>query len=81
MTQIFPTATILIIAILREGIEDYRRYQSDSVTNGRKVRRVNTDGSGLGIIETIDSADVRDGDTLMIVDEEEFPADIILIKS
>jgi magnesium-transporting ATPase (P-type) len=39
------------------------------------------DGSGLGQIETIHSADVRDGDTLMIVDEEEFPADIILIKS
>ena len=71
----------MLIAIFREGLEDYGRLKSDSISNGRKVRRVRADGTGLGKIDIIHSADVRDGDTLMIIDEEEFPADIILVKS
>ena len=81
MTQILPTVFVLFISIFREGVEDFSRYKSDSLTNSRKVRRVIVDGSGLGLIEVIRSADVRAGDTLMIMNGEEFPADIILFKS
>lgn len=81
MTQIMPTVFVLLIAVFREGVEDYNRHKSDSVTNSRQVRRVHTDGSGLGKIEIITSAEVQAGDTLMIMDEEEFPADMVLIKS
>ena len=81
MTQIMPTLFVLFVSIFREGVEDYGRYKADNLTNNRKVKRVKANGSGLGQIEVIRSADVQAGDTLMIMNGEELPADIILIKS
>ena len=70
-----------MISVFREGAEDYSRHKSDDVTNGREVKRVAVDGSGLGKVEKIQSKDVQPGDTLMIMENEEFPADMVLIKS
>ena len=76
-----PTLFVLFVSIFREGVEDFGRHKADNLTNNRKVKRVKANGSGIGQIEVIRSADVQAGDTLMIINGEELPADIILIKS
>ena len=33
VTQITPTVFVLMVAVVREGIEDYMRYRADKHTN------------------------------------------------
>ena len=73
--MILPTTFVLIVSVLREGIEDYARYKSDKLSNKQSVKRVRKDGS----IETITSGEVNVGDLLFVEDDEDIAADIILV--
>lgn len=75
VTMITPTSFVLLISILREGIEDYARHQSDKLSNKQSVKRVLKDGS----VETITSGEVNVGDLLFVADNEDIPADILLL--
>ena len=73
--MILPTTFVLIVSVLREGIEDYARYKSDKLSNKQSDKRVRKDGS----IETITSGEVNVGDLLFVEDDEDIAADIILV--
>jgi magnesium-transporting ATPase (P-type) len=37
-TSIWPLCFILLVSLLKDGYEDYRRYASDKVTNTKPVK-------------------------------------------
>lgn len=75
ITMIMPTTFVLFVSILREGVEDYARYKSDKLSNRQPVMRIKKDGS----VETITSGEVHVGDLLYVADDEDIPADILLL--
>jgi magnesium-transporting ATPase (P-type) len=76
-SQITPTVFVLLVAILREGIEDYFRYKLDTETNKMQVMKVIDNRSSI----YADSFSIKVGDTIRISDGKEVPADVIIINS
>lgn len=76
LTAIVPIVFVLSVSIIREGIEDYGRFNYDKLSNKGKVR-VHRDGKWI----QADSESLRVGEVIAVTDEESFPADIILLDS
>ena len=62
--------------MLREGLEDYQRYKSDVNTNRKSVKFIKKGRVVLG-----QSKDVKVGDMILVHDNEDFPADIVVIAT
>lgn len=75
VTMVFPTVFVVLLSVLREGYEDYFRYKSDKQSNRQSVRRVLRDGT----VEEITSGEVLVGDILYVGDDEDIPADVLLL--
>lgn len=73
--MVAPTVFVLMLSVLREGAEDYWRYKSDKQTNRQQATRVLKDGS----VERITSGEVRVGDVIYVGDDEDIPADVLLL--
>ena len=76
VTAILPLAFVLGVSMLREGLEDYQRYKSDVKTNRQPIKFVKG-----GTIVMGQAKEVKVGDLLLINENEEFPADMILVAS
>ena len=63
--------------MIREGIEDYRRYKSDKKTNMATFSKLISKGN----FEEIQSKDIKIGDILLVEEDDTFPADLVLLKS
>lgn len=76
LTAIVPITFVLSVSIIREGIEDYARYNYDKESNSEKVRVFRdkkwTDSH---------SGTLQVGEVIAVTDEQTFPADIILLDS
>lgn len=76
-TAIMPLLFVLGVSVLREGIEDYRRYKTDKKTNMMTFHKLQSKGT----FEEIQSKDIKVGDILLVDENSTFPADLILLKS
>lgn len=77
LTAILPLVFVLLVSMIREGIEDFYRYTSDRQSNGKKVDVLNEDNR----FEEQSSKDLKVGDIVLIHSEDTFPADIVMLKS
>ena len=71
-----PLAFVLGVSMMREGLEDYQRYKSDIKTNRQSIMFIK--GGKLSVGQ---AKDIKVGDLLMVNENEEFPADIVLLSS
>ena len=71
-----PLVFVLGVSMVREGIEDYQRYKSDKLTNRQQVFIVRK-----GKIQKVESKDIKVGDILVIMEDQFFPADMVLLAS
>lgn len=76
-TAILPLIFVLGVSMIREGIEDYRRYKSDKKTNNDVFKKLMSKGEFVDI----KSRDIKVGDILIIEEDAIFPADLVLLKS
>ena len=76
ITAILPLIFVLGVSMLREGLEDYQRYKSDVNTNRKSVKFIKKGRVVLG-----QSKDVKVGDMILVHDNEDFPADIVIIAT
>jgi phospholipid-transporting ATPase len=76
ITAIVPITFVLSVSIIREGIEDYSRYNYDKLSNNEKVR-VHREGEW----NESKSGTLRVGEIIAVKEEEAFPADLILLDS
>lgn len=76
-TAVLPLMFVLALSMIREGIEDYRRYKSDKKTNMATFSKLISKGN----FEEIQSKDIKIGDILLVEEDDTFPADLVLLKS
>jgi magnesium-transporting ATPase (P-type) len=77
ITMIVPTVFVILVSVVREGVEDYMRYRQDKETNSQKVLKIEANGQSKEIL----SSEVKVGDMLFMPNETFFPCDLILIQS
>lgn len=75
-TMTLALVLILLVSILKEGYEDYRRYKSDQIMNNSKAT-VYSDGKWCSSTW----GNLKIGDVIMIKRDEQFPADLFGIES
>ena len=75
-TAIGPLILVLVIAMIKEGYEDFKRRGNDKAVNN-SVARVWRDGGWTDVLWK----EVRLGDVLKVLDGETFPADLILLST
>jgi len=76
ITAYLPLAFVLGVSMMREGLEDYQRYKSDVSTNRKAVKFVKDGKLGIG-----QAKDVQVGDLLLVNENEDFPADMVIVAS
>ena len=69
---------VLFFTMLKEGYEDYQRYKSDKELNNRESLSLNRAARSF---KKCQWADIRVGDIVKIVKDEEIPADLLLISA
>lgn len=77
VTAIVPLVFVLLVSMIREGIEDLYRYKSDKASNSKKVNVL----CGNGKFEELSAKDLEVGDIVLVEGEDTFAADIVLLKS
>lgn len=75
-TTIIPLILVLLVSLVKELIEDYKRKTSDKVLNTSKAQVLR--GSNF---ETTTWVRLAVGDIVRVESEESFPADIVLLAS
>lgn len=73
-TYIAPLAVVLIITIIKEAADDFKRYQRDKEANSQIYKKVTDKG-----IKEITSAEIQVGDLIQLSSNERVPADMILL--
>ncbi len=76
ITAYLPLAFVLGVSMMREGLEDYQRYKSDVDTNKKSVKFIKG-----GRIEVSQAKDVQVGDLILVNENEDFPADMVIVAS
>jgi phospholipid-transporting ATPase len=69
---------VLAISMCKECAEDIKRHIADGQTNRRSVERISNDEK---VTETICWEDIKVGDLLFLHNNEEIPADMIILTS
>lgn len=77
-TTFLPLALVLGVAMLKEGIEDYKRYLQDLEVNKRKLQVY--DRTSQQFVKQ-KWADVRVGDIVIVHKNENFPADLLCLTA
>ena len=78
VTTIAPLLFVVGVAMLRDAYEDIKRHKEDSRANSRKVKVLDYETSSLRLIA---SREVHAGDILCLDEDQEVPADILLLSS
>ena len=74
-----PLVAILMLSMLKQGLEDWKRHKADDEMNNRRVNRLIPKGNGA--TEEIFWYEVAVGDILKVMDHQEFAADCVLLAS
>jgi len=78
-STVIPLIFVLLVTMVKEGIEDIGRHRADHEVNNREVQ-ILTDG-GSGSTTTKRWIDVDVGDFLVIHDREEIAADVVILAT
>lgn len=73
-TYVAPLAIVLCITIIKEAVDDIKRYKRDKEANNQKFNKI----SKTGLVE-ITAAEIKVGDIIQIKKDERIPADMILL--
>lgn len=75
-TYIAPLAVVLFITIVKEAVDDYKRYLRDKEANEQEFTQVTLNGN-----VRIKSSNIKVGDIIQLEKNERVPADMILIHT
>ena len=76
LTAAAPICFVLVVSIIREGIEDYERYKYDKYQNEEPIM-VFRNNKWI----QVHSQDLEIGELVVINEDETFPADIVILDS
>lgn len=67
---------VLLVSILKEAFEDFKRYRSDQVINNTKTHSFKD-----GIWQRVKWSDLFVGDLVLIQRDEILPADVLILET
>jgi magnesium-transporting ATPase (P-type) len=70
-----PMSIVVMISVIKDGIEDMKRHSADSRINSRPTHKVQLDGT----ITTVQWRDLVVGETVIIYGDDEIPADVVVL--
>lgn len=76
-TAALPFALVLLAGMIKEGIEDYKRHAADRIINNRPYTIIGPDGLPL----IVRSEDLVVGDFVVLQQNQEVPADCVVMAS
>jgi len=78
MTAIAPLVLVLLISVIREGLEDYKRHKNDAETNGKETLWYDRDDRKFRLVEwkAINTADI-----VKIECDQPIPADMLVLTT
>jgi len=74
-----PLVFVIGITLIKESIDDFKRYQRDKEVNEEKIVRLKSDGSGE--TEDVRAMDIRVGDLIQLGSNDRIPADCIFLQT
>lgn len=81
-STILTLAIVLLISIGKEGVEDLKRHRADYLTNNQKAQIINRNPiSKTPSNKDISWRNIRVGNIIKVYNNQELPADIILLTS
>lgn len=75
-SYVAPLVFVLSVTLIREAIDDIKRYRRDKEQNTQKFSRIDINGT-----KEVNSSDLVIGDLIEINQGQRVPADILVIKS
>uniref|UniRef100_A0A069DX33 Phospholipid-transporting ATPase n=2 Tax=Triatominae TaxID=70999 RepID=A0A069DX33_9HEMI len=76
-----PLGFVLTVTIIREAVDDFRRYQRDKEVNSQKYSRLVKKPDGSVITEFVPSSKLKVGDLVSIEKNQRVPADLVLLRT
>ncbi len=77
ITYISPLIFVLSITLLKEGIDDIKRYRRDKEINSEKYEKLGQ----YGEFAEVAGADIRVGDIIKLHEKRRIPADMVLLHT
>lgn len=71
-----PLCFVLIVSMVRDGIEDWVRYKSDKITNRQPVKVIRNGSVVIG-----EAKDLKVGEMVLVTTDEFFPADLVVMAT
>lgn len=71
-----PLGAVVLISMLKDAYEDYKRHVSDGAENNKKANVL-----VAGQFQKVFWKDIQPGQVVRVDEEESFPADMVLLKS
>lgn len=71
-----PLGFVLTVTLIREFIDDCRRYTRDREVNAQQFRKLTPSGTSL-----IPSSDIKVSDLIMVEKDQRVPADMVLLQT
>ncbi|OWZ24311.1 Phospholipid-translocating p-type flippase [Phytophthora megakarya] len=81
-TMVVPLLFIIVVSGVRDIMEDIQRHRADAEQNGAQVQKFNfVDESKAGAFHPATCEELKVGDMVRVAENEEIPADMILVAS
>jgi magnesium-transporting ATPase (P-type) len=77
ITSVLPLLFVVFVTAVKQAYEDYQRHKADAEIN-LTVTHVLFEG---GYVQDVDNQDVVIGDLVKVMDGEQFPCDLVLLRS
>lgn len=76
VTSLGPWTMVLLFSLFKEGVEDFKRYERDNVTNSQLYSKLTDKG-----FAKVPSSKIGVGDLILLEKNERVPADMVLLKT
>lgn len=71
-----PMIIVVLISVIKDGIEDVKRHNQDAKTNAQPARKVSEKDGSVFIAKW---RDLQVGDTIVLFGDDEVPADVVVL--
>lgn len=72
-----PMMIVVFISVIKDGVEDVKRHQQDNAINNRPARVLCPDGT----LKSVSWREIGVGDCLVVLADEELPADCVVVRA
>ncbi|OUM68577.1 hypothetical protein PIROE2DRAFT_53189 [Piromyces sp. E2] len=80
-TTVIPLCIFVALAMLREAYDDYYRHKQDSIENNSDAKKFVKNPNGTYEWKTIPWKDISVGDIICLSNNDQIPADVVVLAS